>query len=42
MDLQEVEWGETDWIYMVYSRNRWQAVVNAVINLGDQTMWGIS
>jgi len=35
MDLQEVEWGETDWIYMVYSRNRWQAVVNAVINL-----WG--
>jgi len=35
MDLQEVGWGETDWIYMAYSRNSWQAVVNAVINF-----WG--
>jgi len=35
MDLQEVGWGETDWIYLAYGRNRWRAVVNAVINF-----WG--
>ena len=33
MDLQEVGWGDTDWIYLAYDRNRWQALVNAVINL---------
>ena len=33
MDLQEVEWGDTDWIYLAYDRNRWQALMNAVINL---------
>jgi hypothetical protein len=32
MDLQEVGWGETDWIYLAYDRNRWQALVDAVIN----------
>jgi hypothetical protein len=33
MDLQEVEWGETDWVYLAHDRNGWQALVNAVINL---------
>jgi len=33
MDLEEVGWGETDWIYLAYNRNRWQALVNAEINL---------
>ena len=33
MDLQEVGWGDTDWIYLAYDRSRWQALVNAVINL---------
>jgi len=33
MDLQEGGWGETDWIYLAYDRNRWQALVNAVIYL---------
>ena len=33
MDLQEVGRGDTDWIYLAYDRNRWQALVNAVINL---------
>ena len=33
-DIQmEAEWGETDWIYLAYGRKRWQALVNAVINL---------
>jgi len=26
MDLQDVGWGETDWIYLAYGRNRWLAV----------------
>jgi hypothetical protein len=33
MDLKEVGWGDTNWIYLAYDRNRWQALVNAVINL---------
>jgi hypothetical protein len=31
MDLQKVGWG-MDLIYMVQDRDRWQALVNAVIN----------
>jgi hypothetical protein len=32
MDLQEVGWG-MDWIVPAQDRNRWRAVVNAVMNL---------
>jgi hypothetical protein len=32
MDLQEVGWG-MDWIELAQGRNRWGAVVNAVLNL---------
>jgi hypothetical protein len=34
MDLQEVEWEGVDWIDMAQDRDRWQALVNAVMNLG--------
>jgi hypothetical protein len=33
MDLQEVGWGGMDWIDMAQDRDRWWAVVSAVMNL---------
>ena len=32
MDLREVGCGVMDWIYLAKDRNRWRAVVNAVMN----------
>jgi hypothetical protein len=33
MDFQEVGWGGMDWINMAQDRDRWRAVVSAVMNL---------
>jgi hypothetical protein len=33
MDLREVEWGGLEWIDLDQERNRWRALVNAVMNL---------
>ena len=32
MDLQEVGWGSMDWIDLAQNRERWQALVDVVIN----------
>jgi len=33
MDLQEVGWGEMDWIDLSEDRDRWRALLNAVMSL---------
>jgi hypothetical protein len=32
-DLQEVGWGDIDWIHLAHDRDRWQALANAIMNL---------
>jgi hypothetical protein len=33
MDLEEIGWGGVEWIQLAQDRDRWRAVVNAVMNL---------
>jgi hypothetical protein len=33
MDLREIGWGCVEWIHPAHNRDRWRAVVNAVMNL---------
>jgi len=33
MNLQEVRFGDVDWIELAQDRGRWRALVNAVMNL---------
>jgi len=42
MDLQEMEWGDLNWIDMAQDRDRWQAFMNAVINVRDPKKHRIS
>jgi hypothetical protein len=36
MDLREIGFGGVDWIHLAQDRDRWWAVVNAVMNLRVQ------
>jgi len=33
MDLQDVGWRGRNWIYLDQDRDRWRALVNAVMNI---------
>jgi hypothetical protein len=33
MDLLEIGWGSMDWIGLAQDRDKWRALVNAVMNL---------
>jgi hypothetical protein len=33
MDLREIGWRGVEWIHLAQDRDRWRAVVNAVMNL---------
>jgi hypothetical protein len=33
MDLREIGWGGVEWIHLAQDRDRWRAVVNAVMYL---------
>jgi hypothetical protein len=33
MDLREIGWGGVEWIHLAQDRDRWWAVVSAVMNL---------
>jgi len=32
MNLQEMEWGDMDWIALAQDRDRWRGFVNAAMN----------
>jgi hypothetical protein len=33
MDCRKSGWGSVEWIHLAHDRDRWRAVVNAVMNL---------
>jgi hypothetical protein len=33
MDLLEIDWGGVDWIGLAQDRDKWRALVNAIMNL---------
>jgi hypothetical protein len=35
MDLLEIGWGGVEWIGLVQDRDKWRALVNAVMNVRD-------
>ena len=34
MDIQKIGWADMDWIDQAEDRDRWQVLVNVVVNLG--------
>jgi hypothetical protein len=40
MDLLEIGWGGVDWIGLAQDRDKWRALMNAVMNFGFHKMLG--
>jgi hypothetical protein len=40
MDLGEIEWSGVDWFGLAQDRDKWRALVNAVMNLWFHKMLG--
>jgi hypothetical protein len=39
LDLREIGWGGVEWIHLAQDRDRWRAVVNAVMDLRVLALW---
>jgi hypothetical protein len=39
-DLKEIGWGDVDWIGLAQDRDKWTALVNAVMTFGSLKMQG--
>jgi hypothetical protein len=39
MDLREIGWGSVNWIQLAQDRDRWQDLVNTVMNLRVLAPW---
>jgi hypothetical protein len=39
MDLRQIGWGSVEWIQLAQDRDRWQALVNTVVNLRVLAPW---
>jgi hypothetical protein len=39
MDLREIGWRGVEWVHLAQDRDRWQAVVNAVMNFWVLVPW---
>jgi hypothetical protein len=39
MDLRDIGWGGVEWIHLAQDRDRWRAVVNAVMNFQVLVPW---
>jgi hypothetical protein len=39
MDLREIDWGDVEWIQLAQDTDRWQSLVNMVMNLQVLVPW---
>jgi hypothetical protein len=42
IDHQEMGWGDMNWIDLSQDKDRWRALVNVVMQLRVQKMWGLT
>jgi hypothetical protein len=40
LDLLEIDWGVVDWIGLAQDRDKWRALVNALLTFGSHKILG--